>query len=262
MTNEELVERIAGGNDDLLPVLWDQTRAFFKCKTEKYARRFCKKCAEAGVTKEDLLQECYFVLLEAVRAYTARAPKHASLRFITFCRYPMQNHFGRIIGFRGGKDPINSGVLSLNDCVRAEDGEEKLTFLETLEDPDAEQPFRDFEDRSFYRSARQYIREVLEEGGMYDYEVIERRYFRRQTLPKISAAIGLSQGRVQQIEKTALKRLRHCYELRRLVEYSPYRHVGLENFKHNGSIEEQIVEKKELDQWRQRILEEILKKKR
>jgi Sigma-70, region 4. len=90
--------------------------------------------------------------------------------------------------------------------------------------------------------------------------VIERRYFRGQTYTEIAMTLELSRERVRQIEKSALKLLRESYELKQLTVYSPYRHVGLENFKHNGSIEEQIAERKEFDRWRNNILERILKK--
>ena len=247
MTNEELAEKIGkGGNDDLLSVLWEQTQLFFKFYSGKYYRRFCDRCAQAGVEPEDLLQECYFAMLDGISAYSKRPTEQSEKGFLAYCRFPMRNRFAEMLGIRGHDDPLNSDKFSLNSEIPNGDTE-NITWLDVLEDPEAEKPFRDFEDRSFYRSARRFIREALEDGDEHEFEIINYRYFHGWTNKEISNIIGLSHERVRQIEKKALARLKNCYELQQLAEYSPYRHVGLENFKHNGSVEEQIVERKELD---------------
>ena len=260
MTNEELAVMIgSGGHDDLLSVLWEQMRKYFEMYAGKYFRRFRDKCDNAGVELEDLVQECYFAMIEGIRYFNSRNEDQADLLFLTYCKFPMRNHFAEMLGYRGHKDPLNSEKYSLDDTIPNEDTE-KITWLDVLEDPEAEKPFRYFEDRSFYSSARRFIRKALEDGGEHEYRVINYRYFRGMTNKEISGIIGLSPERVRQIENKALTRLRDCYELQQLAEYSPYRHVGLENFKHNGSVEEQIVERKELDSWRNTILEMILQK--
>ena len=261
MTNEELAFEIGrSGNNDLVSVLWEQTYKYFKMRAERYYRRFQEKCDIVGVDLNDLVQECYFVLVDGIRAYNQRPTEQKDYPFLAYCKFPIKNRFAIMLGYRGHQDPLNNERYSLNDIVPNGEGE-NLTYLDVVIDLEAEKPFRDIEDLSCYRAARKYIRELLEkDGGSHYFDVIERRYFRGQTYTEIAMTLELSRERVRQIEKSALKLLRESYELKQLTVYSPYRHVGLESFKHNGSIEEQIAERKEFDRWRNNILERILKK--
>lgn len=249
-----------GGNDNLLSVLWEQTQKFFKMRADKYYRAFGDECMNAGVTVEDLYQECFLVLAEAITAYNKRPPEQAEYNLLTYCKFPIKRHFAIMLDYRNRtKDALNSNVWSLDKPISGED-EECVSFLDIIVDPDGEEPFRDIENTDCYKNACKFIRKVLAECESFEYEVIERRYFRGQTYKKIGFDLDLSAERVRQIEKSALSVLRDNYELRQITLYSPYRHVGLENFKHNGSIEEQIVERKEFDSWRNKLLEGILKK--
>mgnify|MGYP002623111189 CR=1 FL=1 len=260
MTNEELAEKIgSGGNNDLLSVLWEQTRLFFSFCSEKYYRNFRNKCDNAGVVSEDLIQECYFAMLDGIKAYTKRPSEQSENVFLTYCRFPMRNRFAEMLGLRGHDDPLNSDKIFLDAAIPNSETE-KTTWLDILEDPKAEKPFREFEDRIFNNSVRKYIFKLLQDDNSNDYEVIKRRYFKGQTFKEIAEVFGVSPERARQMEREALARLRECHELQQLVGHSYYKHVGLENFKHNGSIEEQIVEQKEFNSWRNRILEKILQK--
>ena len=70
MTNEALAELIQqGDNDELLPVLWEKTaRLLYKMSAQKYALHK-EALKQHGIEPEDLNQECYTVLLGAVKAY-------------------------------------------------------------------------------------------------------------------------------------------------------------------------------------------------
>lgn len=260
MTNEELAVKIGvDGNDDLLPVLWEQTQKYFRMRADKYYRAFCDECMNAGVTVEDLYQECFLVLIEAISAYNKRPPEQTEYLLLTYCKYPIKSHFAVMLGYRRRtKDALNGEKFSLNDPIA--EGELCESFLDVIVDPEGEQPFRDIEDADFYRDVCRFIAKQLRECDSHEYEVIKRRYICGQSFKQIADILGLSAERVRQIEKSALSVLRESYELKQLTIYSPYRHIGLENFKHNGSIEEQIVERKELDSWRNKVLESILQK--
>ena len=70
MTNEALAELIQqGDNDELLPVLWEKTaKLLYKMSAQKYALHK-EALKQHGIEPEDLNQECYTVLLGAVKAY-------------------------------------------------------------------------------------------------------------------------------------------------------------------------------------------------
>lgn len=70
MTNEQLAGFIQqGGNDELIPILWDKTRALIIKKCEKIWQFYSDKLERFGYSFEDLQQESYNALLFAVRAF-------------------------------------------------------------------------------------------------------------------------------------------------------------------------------------------------
>ncbi len=72
MTNERLAELIReGGNDELLPILWDKTRLliFKKCGTIR--RFYSEKLERFGYSLENLQQESYNALIFAVKGCKA-----------------------------------------------------------------------------------------------------------------------------------------------------------------------------------------------
>ena len=70
MTNEALAELIQqGDNDELLPVLWEKTaKLLYKMSAQTYIL-YKAALKQHGILPEDLNQECYTVLLGAVKAY-------------------------------------------------------------------------------------------------------------------------------------------------------------------------------------------------
>lgn len=70
MTNEALAVLIQqGDNDELLPVLWEKTaKLLYKMSAQTYIL-YKDALKQHGILPEDLNQECYTVLLGAVKAY-------------------------------------------------------------------------------------------------------------------------------------------------------------------------------------------------
>lgn len=98
MNNERLAALISeGGNDELLPILWEKMRRFYRMQAEKYAARYSEQCAKYGVTADDLQQEGYLSMLETVKSYTS---KDTDAAFITFCGYQFLNKCASLIGIR------------------------------------------------------------------------------------------------------------------------------------------------------------------
>lgn len=72
VTNEQLADLIKqGGNDELLPVLWEKTaKLLYKMSAQTYTL-YKDALKQHGIEPEDLNQECYTVLLAAVKAYNS-----------------------------------------------------------------------------------------------------------------------------------------------------------------------------------------------
>ena len=101
MTNEHIAALIGeGGNDELLPLLWEKMLRFYRMAAQKYERLHSVRCAQCGVTYEDILQESYFAMLDSIKAYNERTPEQAALRFISFCGCPFRTRASALIGMR------------------------------------------------------------------------------------------------------------------------------------------------------------------
>lgn len=262
MTDEELAAHIGTENDDTTAIarLWEQVKPYFICRASRYISKFSLKCADAGVTIEDIVQESYFAMLEGIKAYNSRPEKHKDLAFLAFCNFPFKNRVAEMLGLRGHSDPLNSGVYSLDYPV--EGTEKGLTYADILADEEAEEPFRKIEDRSYRKCAMRCIEKLLKDENPDEYKVIKLHYFYDEAFSDIARELGVSAERARQIEKSALKHLRDNRELKELAGYNEYRRVSIEDYKRNGSIEEQIVERKLLDEWRYSICDEILKNRK
>lgn len=68
MTNEQLTLDIQNGNRAALSQLWEAVRPLlFSLAWKFYTRQGKERCAQRGVTLEDLQQETFFALCDAAR---------------------------------------------------------------------------------------------------------------------------------------------------------------------------------------------------
>ncbi len=248
MTNEQLAELIGqGGNDELLPLLWEKVKKLYRMWADKYYTQYKSRCDLCGVTADDLRQEAYLSMLEAVKAYTNRPEEHKDTAFTSYCFYPFKNHAAELIGMRtqrGRDEALNCLRSSLDEPLADKDGDTSATISEIIPDPEAEQPFRAIEQSDYCRTVREAVASTLE-ATPRELEVIKRRYYDNEFLSTIAADMGISGERVRQLKTMALRRLRKSRELQQLAETNYYFHVGLSSFYRNGSIEEQITEHRE-----------------
>lgn len=243
MTNEALAALIgAGGNDELIPVLWEKVRKFYRMQANKYAARYPEHCAKYGITADDLQQEGYLSMLETVTTY---ASKETDAAFITFCGYQFSNKCASLIGIRAGHrtDALNRCTVSLNEPITNKDGDSDTERGDLVEDQDAGAPFDDIEQRDLSERVRQTISETLTDER--ERKIIERHFLKGETYQAIAEAEGISKERVRQIRERAYRTLRRSRQLQALAEIDYYQHIGTAAAQRGGSIEERIAEYKE-----------------
>lgn len=261
MTNEQLAELIGqGGNDELLPLLWEKMRKLYRMWADKYYSSHKERCNLCGVTADDLRQEGYLSMLEAVRAYSTRTDEHRDTLFSSFCLYPFKNHAAELIGTRtkqGQGEPLNRLRDNLDEPLSGKDGDSSETIGTTTPDHEAEQPYRDIEQADYCRAIREAVKNALEDKPR-ELKVIERRYYGGELLGSIAADMEISRERVRQLEKAALRQLRNSKEVRAFAEISFYRHVSLDSFRrtHKSAVE-RIAEEREqkLEEIQRRVKE-------
>lgn len=248
MTNEKIAALIGeGGNDELLPLLWEKMRRYYRMAATKYAAGHAERCARCGVTYEDIMQESYFAMLDAVQAYNSRPPEQSAMLFISFCGFPFRNHAAALIGMRtrtAYNEPLNNAAFSLDEPIRSDEGDGENSRMELVPDETAEEPFRNVEQADYCRAVRESVQAELSDKPR-SLDVIERVYYEGETLVSVSTAIGVSVERVRQIKRDTLRQLCRCSRLRELYDAAPYRRVSVRQFRQQGSAVEQAAENRE-----------------
>ena len=207
MTNEELATCIKkGGNDELIPLLWEKVRAFVYMTAERYFRAHSTTCAAHGVDVWDIKQVGYIAFTEALKAFNPES----GYKFLTYIRLPFRNAVNEVLGRRKKEDALNSAV-SLDMPVNDEDGDGC-----TLIDLQADAQSTDFVDRLEAALASELIRTEVEMLPDREKIVIEMYYFDGKTLQEIGDLLGVSYQRAREIRAKAERMLRQEPELRKL----------------------------------------------
>ena len=94
MTNEELAMKVKAGDREAVPALWEQVRRLCLLILRRFAVGHEENLAAHGVTMEDLEQEAFLAVLDAVEAYTP------GLAFVSYLAYPIRNRAGALCGLR------------------------------------------------------------------------------------------------------------------------------------------------------------------
>lgn len=126
MTNEELALRIQAGEGELAGQLWEQMARLVYRHCHRYFTLYGERCAHAGVTLDDLMQEGYLALMDAAQAYDPAK----GFKLSSYLKYPLMNRVKVLLGF-AKPSPLNDA-----GSIHEELGED-LTLEDMLEDETA-----------------------------------------------------------------------------------------------------------------------------
>lgn len=239
MTNEELAVQIKAGNTACTEKLWKNLyRLLYKIAAGIYTQKR-KRCAAAGVTLEDLLQECFFVLMRAVDAYDPSAV----YPFSAYIRYHMKNTVNTLLGYRTvqqQKEPLNT-CTSL-DMELTGEGDGELLLGDTIEDPQSEQPFEAVEDAMMYEELRRAVDSLPDR----EREIIQYHFYRELSLKDCTALLGMrTVSYAGQVKNKALRHLRQNPKVRSMAQYysDGMKHTSLAFFRDAGmsSVEAAVI---------------------
>jgi RNA polymerase sigma factor (sigma-70 family) len=211
MTNEELAERINGGETSLYSVLWEQTKHFFKAYSARFFNLNRERSTKAGLTVEDYHNSCYFALVKAVEAYDPQK----GFTLLTFVNYPLRNLFYSLLGTRGRKhvNPLND-CSSLNETVRGAEGETEQ--IDLLEDPESGAGFERLGDAEENRETRKDLERAIEKHlTSRQAEVISRHFFDGVPYSAIAEEKGVTRSAIDKSGREGLKALRQAEELQK-----------------------------------------------
>jgi RNA polymerase sporulation-specific sigma factor len=238
MSNEELALLIQQGQQQYIPQLYTQVEKFIRMKANSFYRNSAIKCSRCGVELDDLIQEGYFAMLEAVKGYK----QENEYKFLTYIDYPFLNRYNTLIGNRTGRaksEPLNN-AKSLDEPLGAEDG--TFTLSDTITDENSESLFDEALQKGYLQSLHDALEKGMEQLIPEQRTTIQCRYFEKQTLQKTADKIGCSRERVRQHEQKALRVFRKPKIARTLIpflydEMESYslRGTGITAFKHTGA---------------------------
>lgn len=133
MTNELLVEYIQqGGNDELIPILWEKVRKLLYSKSDSLYRLHKESCSRKGVEMWDIRQASYTAFLEAIKAYK---PDNGS-KFTSYLNYPFKNAVNELLGLRTSRaanEPLNN-CTSLDKPIEESTDGDVISLLDTIAD--------------------------------------------------------------------------------------------------------------------------------
>ena len=208
MTNEGLARRIQQGERDLLLQLWEQVQRYAHDRAYKWFRA---TNGRGGQTVQDLEQEAFLALLEALEGWDEKAgpflPWYSLRLKATFTAATAQRTQ------RDRKDPLQD-CLSLDTPLTDREGD-PFTLGGTIPDPRAEEDMEAVAERDLQAGVRRVVDSLSEEQR----RVILLRYYHDMTREQTAQRLHLTRARAAAIEATALRLLRHPVNSRVLLQY-------------------------------------------
>ena len=207
-TNEELARRIQQGERDLILQLWEQVRRYAHDRAYKWFRA---TNGRGGQTVQDLEQEAFLALLEALEGWDEKAGP-----FLPWYSLRLKAAFTAATGQRTKRDQLDplQNCISLNAPLTDREGG-PFTLEDTIPDQRAEEDLETVEERDKQAA----IRRVLDSLQADQRQVILLRYFHDLTRDQTAQWLHLTRTRANTIEQKALRLLRHPVNSRVLLQY-------------------------------------------
>lgn len=255
-TNAALAALAAAGNAFALGQLWEINQGFVRRQLWQWYEKNKPVADAAGLVFEDLVQEGYFALVDAVRRYD---PERGA--FTTCLGYALKyqlhsvlcGEHGRQVETADGRllrvaaDPLNT-CASL-DLPIAPDEDSSRTLGDLQPDPAASQAFQHAEDSLYTQQLHAALEEALAKLAERDALILRLRYYDGQTQQAVGQALGIKPQQVQQIEIRARQRLARCPALRcwreDIISRRAYQGTGFSAWVYGCSVEERILEELE-----------------
>lgn len=241
MTNEQLANQAQTGSRAALTELWGAVRPLlFSLAWKFYSRQGKERCSSHGVTLEDLQQEAFFALCDAVQAY--RPEKGYQLT--TYLHYATENRFRACMGIQGKADALNHADR-LERPIPGD--EEQREQGDTLPDEEAEAALFAVDERQEQAHFHNVLEQALGELSVVQSAVLRHRFTQQHTRQQTAEALHITAEAVRREEARALQLLRgkpsvlHLRE--EVLETAAYHGTGWFTwYFEQGSVEERLVE--------------------
>lgn len=233
MNNEELAQRIKEGQKEYLAPLWTNMRRLIVKWANAYYGKYKDRLEGRGVTQEDLEQQGYFALLEAVKAYDPST----GWKLTTYLSFPLQKAFHELAGLRTSRqrEDVLSKAISL-DAPICGTGEE-IRLMDALEDTGGVGDIEAVTERIYTEQLRADLEKALGEIRPEHAALLRGRYFEGKTVAQLDE-VGTFPIPARYLEANALRAIRapkarkHIQKYREEIISRSYRRIGLSAFRH------------------------------
>lgn len=188
MTNEDMVLLIQQGNKDYYQKLWHNVKKLMSLILNK---KLNKISLPNYINREDVEQELYFAMCNAVNAYD----KAKGYKFNSYLEYHIMNAIRSILPNK----PLQE--TSYNISVGEDDNTELMEFIE---DENARDKIFQIE----LTDLQQRTREAVAQLPQSERDIITLYFFKNKTFAQIAEIYGITANAVQQTKNKALRNLR------------------------------------------------------
>ena len=208
MTNEEIVGRIQQGEAGLMDRLLEQNRGFIY----KVAKRYLPTAIRnRGMDLEDLAQAACIGMIEAVPAWDTERGA-----FLTVAIYYMTCSIRQELGVLTTKQRFENQEPPLLLSLPAGEDEGSDSLLDLVQDTTAKDPQQAAEQADMQRIVRKAVADLPDKQR----DVVRAYYLDGCSMADVSALIGYSPEKAEQIKRVGVKALRRNKQLRLLwMEY-------------------------------------------
>ena len=183
MSNEELVALIRSGERDKLLPLWAQVRRFALWQARRWAAT-----GRGGVTADDLLQEAFLALVDALEGWK----EGSGSSFLAWYALRLKAAFTAATRQRTQRDRLDPlrNCLSLDAPLVDSDGE-AFTLEDVVPDPAAERAVEDIAEHDFHTHRRTAVRRALDGLPADQRRAVVLRYWRGSSADTRALNAGL-----------------------------------------------------------------------
>ena len=246
MTNEQLAWNVQNGNRAALTELWGAVRPLLLSMAWKfYQKQGKERCSSHGVTLEDLQQETFFALCDAVQAYKPEK----GYQLTTYLHYATENRFRACMGIQGKADALNHADR-LERPIPGD--EEQREQGDSIPDEKAEAALLAVDDTAQREHFHNVLEQALGELSVVQSAVVRHRFTQQHTRQQTAQALHITPQEVRREEARALQLLRGKPSVLCLreeaLEAAAYHGTGWFSWYYEqGSVEERLVESRKAD---------------
>lgn len=210
MSNEELVERIQQGQEDLYPALWEQVEKFVTWRAKAF---FDAVKGRSSVELNDLIQSGYLALVDAVPRYNPSL----DCRFLTIFDFRLKTAFAVTVGYRTSKRDMLDYCARLDAPVGSSESDGTLySFI-----PDPVDLLADAEDALCNQQLHDVLEKAISTLPDREANTLRRYFWDGLTLDEIGVELNVSREFVRQLRDKGLltlKRQKHHNGLDQFVD--------------------------------------------